>query len=51
LYGDPSESKDLAAQNSDVVAQLQKHATAIRAELGDSLTKMPKGAGTREAGN
>jgi arylsulfatase A len=50
LYGDISESKNLATQNPEEVARLQKHATAIRAELGDSLMKMPKGIGTREAG-
>ena len=50
LYTDLSESKNLAAQNPEEVAKLQKHATTIRAELGDSLLKMPKGNGTREAG-
>lgn len=50
LYGDLSESKNLAAQNPAEVAQLQKHAETIRAELGDSLMKLPKGSGTREAG-
>ena len=50
LYTDISESKNLASQNSDEVARLQKHAEAIRAELGDSLMKMNKGTGTREAG-
>jgi arylsulfatase A len=50
LYADISESKNLAAQNSDEDAKLQKHAEAIRAELGDSLMKMNQGAGTREAG-
>ncbi|WP_395738584.1 sulfatase [Prosthecobacter sp.] len=50
LYTDISESKNLAAQNPDEVARLQKHAETIRAELGDTLMKMPKGSGTREAG-
>lgn len=50
LYADVSESQNLAAQNPDEVARLQKHAETIRAELGDSLMKMPKGSGTREAG-
>ena len=50
LYSDISESKNLAAQNADEVAKLQKCAEAIRAELGDSLMKMNKGPGTREAG-
>ncbi len=50
LYTDISESKNLAAQNPDEVARLQKSAESIRAELGDSLMKLPKGTGTREAG-
>jgi arylsulfatase A len=37
-------------RNPDEVARLQKHAEAVRVELGDSLMKMPKGTGTREAG-
>ena len=50
LYTDISESKNLASQHPDELAKLQKHAATIRAELGDSLMKMPKGSGTREAG-
>jgi arylsulfatase A len=50
LYTDLSESKNVAAQNPDIVAKLQQHADTIRAELGDSLKKMPQGTGTREAG-
>jgi arylsulfatase len=50
LYTDVSESKNLAAQFPEEVARLQKHAEAIRAELGDSLMKLPKGSGSREAG-
>ncbi|MDZ4404041.1 sulfatase [Prosthecobacter sp.] len=50
LYTDISESKNLAAGNPDEVARLQKFADTIRAELGDSLMKLPKGAGSREAG-
>jgi arylsulfatase A len=50
LYGDLSESKNIASQNPAEMAWLQKHADTIRAELGDSLMKMPKGSGTREAG-
>jgi len=50
LYSDISESKNIASQHPDQVARLQKHAATIRAELGDSLMKMPKGSGTREAG-
>jgi hypothetical protein len=30
--------------------QPAKHATVIRAELGDRLMMMPKGIGTREVG-
>lgn len=50
LYTDISESKDLAAQNPDEVAKLMRHAESMRLELGDSLMKLPKGSGTREAG-
>lgn len=50
LYTDISESKNLAAQNPEEIAKLQKHAEAIRTELGDTLMKLPKGGGTREAG-
>ena len=50
LYTDISESKNVAAEHPDEVARLQKHAQAIRAELGDSLMKQPKGSGTREPG-
>jgi len=50
LYTDLSESKNLASQFPDQVAKLQRHAETIRAELGDSLMKLPKGSGTREAG-
>ena len=50
LYGDISESKNLASQNPDELDRLQKYAAAIRNELGDSLLKLPKGKGTRAAG-
>ena len=50
LYTDISESKNLAAQNPGKVAELQKHAETIRAELGDSLKNLPEGSGTRKAG-
>jgi arylsulfatase A len=33
LYTDLSESKNLATQNPDEVARLQKHAEAVRVEL------------------
>jgi arylsulfatase len=50
LYTDISESKNVAAQNPEIVSQLQAKAEAVRAELGDSLMKLPKGSGTREPG-
>ena len=50
LYTDISESKNVAAEHPEEVARLQKHAQTIRAELGDSLMKQPKGSGTREPG-
>ncbi len=50
LYSDVSESKNVAAQFPGEVAKLQKQAEIIRAELGDSLMKLPKGGGSREAG-
>lgn len=50
LYTDLSESKNVAAQFPEQVAKLQKNAESMRQELGDSLLKMPKGSGTREAG-
>ncbi len=50
LYTDISESKNVAAQNPEIVSQLQAKAEAVRAELGDSLMKRPKGSGTREPG-
>lgn len=49
LYTDPSESKNLAHTNPEVLARLQGYAKQIRSELGDSLTKQ-KGTGTRPAG-
>ncbi len=50
IYADISESKNVAAQNPEMVAKLQGYAAQIREELGDSLMKQPKGKGTREAG-
>lgn len=50
LYADVSESKNVATGHPDIIAKLQQHAATIRAELGDSLMKQPKGAGTREPG-
>lgn len=39
LQSDPSEKTNVAAENPDVVARLQKLAEAAREDLGDSLTK------------
>lgn len=50
LYADISESRNLAEQQPQEVTKLQKYAQEIRADLGDSLKKMPRGSGTREAG-
>ncbi|MBP6785423.1 MAG: sulfatase [Verrucomicrobiales bacterium] len=49
LTDDRYESKDLAQEHPEKVAELLKVAAAARAELGDALTK-EKGAGTREPG-
>ncbi len=50
LYADISESKNLAESHPEEVAKLLAHAQTIRSELGDSLLKITKGSGTREAG-
>ncbi|HEY1083798.1 MAG TPA: arylsulfatase, partial [Prosthecobacter sp.] len=50
LKADPQESKNLASTHPEKVAELQKYAAEMRAELGDELEKWPKGKGTREAG-
>jgi arylsulfatase A len=50
LYADPSESRNVAAQNPEVLAKLQGYAERMRTELGDSARKMPKGEGSREPG-
>ncbi len=50
LYADISESKNVAAQNPEVVSKLQSHAEQMRADLGDMLMKKATGTGTREAG-
>lgn len=50
LQADPAESRDLAAEQPAVVARLQALAETLRAELGDSLQKRPKGRGTRPPG-
>jgi arylsulfatase A-like enzyme len=49
LYADVSETKDVSAEHSDIVARLQGYAEEARAELGDNLTRR-KGAGNREPG-
>jgi hypothetical protein len=45
-----SESKNVATNHPEIVNKLQTYADNIRTELGDSLMKIPKGRGTREAG-
>jgi arylsulfatase A len=49
LQNDIGESKNVLQAHADVVARLQKFASAARAELGDSRTKT-QGAGVRPAG-
>ena len=49
LEADIGESRDVAAEHPDIVAQLQTFAEKARAEYGDSLTQR-KGAGVRAAG-
>jgi arylsulfatase A len=51
LLADPGETTDRAAEQPDVVARLQAFAEKCRAELGDSLTQKPTGAGTRKPGS
>ena len=46
---DPGETRDLAAEMPDKVAQLLEHAEKARAELGDTLTDRT-GAGSRQPG-
>jgi arylsulfatase A-like enzyme len=46
---DIGESKDVAAENPEKVAELMKQVEAARAELGDRLTKR-EGSGNREPG-
>ena len=50
LEADISESTDVAADHPGVVDRLSRMADAMRAELGDNLTGMEKGAGSREPG-
>lgn len=49
LTNDIGESKDVSAENPEILAKLQGWADQARAELGDSLTKR-KGSGNREPG-
>jgi arylsulfatase len=51
LQSDPGESTDRAAEHPDVVACLQAFAEKCRADLGDTLTQKPTGAGTRKPGS
>lgn len=49
LAADPGETKNVAADHPDVVAELQKLAGEFRRDLGDSLTQT-KGTGVRPVG-
>lgn len=49
LAADPGESRDVAAENPDVVRTLQEKAAAYRDDLGDKGTRV-KGRGRREPG-
>lgn len=49
LAADPGETRDLAAEMPDKVAELLEHAEAARAELGDKLTDRT-GSGSRQPG-
>lgn len=49
LESDPTETKDVAARNPEIVLRLKALAEKARAELGDSATKQ-KGAGVRGPG-
>lgn len=49
LVGDVGETKDVAAENPDVVVKLEAFAERMRADLGDALAKR-KGTGAREPG-
>ena len=50
LENDIGESKNLASANPEVVSGLMKKVEAMRAELGDRLTKKSNGSGRRPAG-
>jgi hypothetical protein len=49
LSEDVSEGRDVSADNTAMVTQLQAAAEQMRAELGDSLAKV-QGSGVREPG-
>ena len=49
LIADVGETIDVSADNPDVVKKLNGYANAMRAELGDSVTKTI-GKGAREPG-
>ena len=50
LVNDIGETKNIAAANPQIVAQLEALAEKMRAELGDSLTGTKTGSGTRKPG-
>jgi arylsulfatase A len=49
LDTDPGETRDVAAQNPEVMAKMLEHAERFRADLGDDATGR-KGTGRREPG-
>ena len=50
LATDPGETQNIAVRHPEISAQLETYAATIRADLGDTLQKQAKGAGTREPG-
>lgn len=50
LASDPGETTDVASAHPDKVTELTRFAESARAELGDTLTKKPKGSGSRDPG-
>jgi arylsulfatase A len=50
LQEDPGERTNVAAKNAEIVSQMEARASLIRKELGDNLMKLPRGSGSREAG-
>jgi arylsulfatase A-like enzyme len=51
LLADPGEATNVAADHPDVVGRLQAFAEKCRADLGDTLSQKPAGAGTRKPGS